>query len=69
MNWNSLFKKALKILLGLFLVLFVLALILLTTVDRSPIEQQEFYKETFERLDETPFQTTLGETWMAGWHG
>jgi hypothetical protein len=67
MNWNSLFKKALKILLGLFLVLFVLALILLTTVDRSPIEQQEFYKETFERLDETPFQTTLGETWMAGW--
>jgi hypothetical protein len=67
MNWNSGFKKSLKILLGLFLVIFVLALILLTKVDRSPIEEQRFYKETFERLDETTFQTTLGETWMAGW--
>ncbi len=67
MNWNPLFKKALKILLGLFLVLFVLAVILLTTVDRSPIEQQKFYKETFDRLEEIPFQTTLGETWTAGW--
>lgn len=67
MNWNSLLKKALKILLGLFLVLFLLALILLTKVDRSPIEEQEFYKATFERLDETPFHTTVGETWIAGW--
>jgi hypothetical protein len=67
MNWNPLFKKALKILLGLFLVLFVLAVILLTTVDRSPIEKQQFYKETFDRLEEIPIQTTLGETWTAGW--
>lgn len=67
MNWNSLFKKALKIFLGLFLVLFVLALILLTTVDHSPIEEQQFYKETFDRLEDIPFKTTLGETWTAGW--
>ncbi len=67
MNWNSLFKKALKILLGLFLVLFVLALILLTTVDHSPIKEQQFYKETFDRLEDIPFKTTLGETWTAGW--
>lgn len=67
MNWNSLFKKALKIFLGIFLVLFVFALILITTVDRSPIKEQQFYKETFERLSQTPIKTTQGEAWMAGW--
>jgi len=67
MNWKSIGKKALKILIGLFLVLFVLALILFTTVDRSPIQEQKFYSETLDRLDKLPLNKTSGETWMAGW--
>lgn len=67
MHWKSIGKKALKVFGWIFLVLFVLATILFTTVDRSPIDEQEFYKETFERLDEIPFQSTSGETWLAGW--
>jgi hypothetical protein len=36
-------------------------------VDRSPIEAQEFYSETFARLEHLPIQGTIGETWLAGW--
>ncbi|WP_075349095.1 neutral/alkaline non-lysosomal ceramidase N-terminal domain-containing protein [Algoriphagus marinus] len=67
MDWKSIGKKALKIFIWIFLVLFVLAIILFTKVDRSPIEEQEFYSETLARLDNLPIEGNMGDTWLAGW--
>ncbi|GAA0879875.1 hypothetical protein GCM10009119_28440 [Algoriphagus jejuensis] len=44
-----------------------MALILLTKVDRSPIESQDFYRETFDRLENTPWKGSEGDYWLAGW--
>jgi hypothetical protein len=60
-------KKALRIILGAFLILAVIALALITRVDRTPIEKQDFYRETFDRLEETPWNGSEGEYWLAGW--
>jgi hypothetical protein len=60
-------KKALQITLGAFLFLVFLALILITTVDRSPLEEQDFYHETFDRLEKTAWQGSEGDAWLAGW--
>ncbi len=60
-------KKALQITLGAFLVLLLIGLALITTVDRSPIESQDFYGETFDRLENTPWQGSEGDFWLAGW--
>jgi len=67
MNWKSIGKKALKIFIWVLLVLFGLALLLFTTVDRSPIQEQEFYSETLNRLENITINKTSGETWMVGW--
>lgn len=64
---SSTFTKALKIFLWAFLFLVLLGFVLLTTVDRSPIEDQDFYRETLNRLDQTPWMETQGEAWLAGW--
>lgn len=61
------FKKALQITLGAFLILVLLALSLITSVDRSPIGNLDFYRETFDRLSTTPWQGSEGQTWLAGW--
>ena len=47
--------------------LILLGLATITTVDRSPIEAQDFYQETFERLEKTPWQGSEGDFWLAGW--
>ncbi len=60
-------KKALQITLGAFIVLVLLALVLITRVDRSPIETQDFYRETFDRLEHTPWEVSQGDFWLAGW--
>ncbi|WP_332911650.1 neutral/alkaline non-lysosomal ceramidase N-terminal domain-containing protein [Algoriphagus boritolerans] len=44
-------SRFLKILSWTFAVLLLIALATITTVDRSPIEKQNFYQETFERLE------------------
>ncbi|MEP0713503.1 MAG: neutral/alkaline non-lysosomal ceramidase N-terminal domain-containing protein, partial [Algoriphagus sp.] len=59
--------KTTKVLIWTFVVLLVIGLLTLTTVDRSPIEDQDFYEETFSRLDETNFSTSQGKAWIAGW--
>ncbi|MHA7131811.1 neutral/alkaline non-lysosomal ceramidase N-terminal domain-containing protein [Algoriphagus namhaensis] len=59
--------KALKVLGWILLVLFLLALATLTIVDRSAIEEQDFYKNTFAKLDSLALDTELGEEWLAGW--
>ena len=67
MTLKSIGKKALKVFIWILLVLFVLAIILLTSVDRSPIEDQEFYLETLGRLENMPIEMNKGDTWIAGW--
>lgn len=60
-------KKALQITLGAFLVFVLLGLVLFTTVDRSPIASGDFYRETLDRLENTPWQGSEGDFWLAGW--
>lgn len=64
---NSTFTKILKIFLGAFIFLILLGFVLITTVDRSPIENQDFYKQTIQKLDQEPWTETQGEAWLAGW--
>jgi hypothetical protein len=64
---NKTFKKALKIFLWAFLFLFLIGLFTITSVDRSPIQNQDFYKNTLERLENTPWKSSRGEAWLAGW--
>lgn len=67
MSSKSILLKTTKVLIWTFVVLVVIGLVTLTTVDRAPIQDQDFYKETLERLDETTFSYSQGETWIAGW--
>lgn len=67
MDLKSAFKLFGKILLGIFLFLLLIALFTLTTVDRSPIDEQDFYQGTFTRLDQLSFEQSIGDGWMAGW--
>ncbi|MFC3416968.1 neutral/alkaline non-lysosomal ceramidase N-terminal domain-containing protein [Algoriphagus hitonicola] len=67
MNWKSTFLTFGKILLGIFLFLVLVVIFTLTKVDRSPIDEQDFYRETFERLENLSFESGKGEAWLAGW--
>ncbi|WP_268034340.1 neutral/alkaline non-lysosomal ceramidase N-terminal domain-containing protein [Algoriphagus sp. PAP.12] len=67
MNLKPAFITFGKILLGIFLFLVVIGIFFITTVDRSPIQEQEFYRETFQDLESLPFSSTQGKVWLAGW--
>ncbi|MCR9081938.1 MAG: neutral/alkaline non-lysosomal ceramidase N-terminal domain-containing protein [Cyclobacteriaceae bacterium] len=67
MNWKSIFITFGKVLLGIFLFLLLVAIFTLTRVDRSPIEEQEFYKKTLQSLQDLPIKSTQGNLWLAGW--
>ncbi|PZX53201.1 neutral/alkaline non-lysosomal ceramidase N-terminal domain-containing protein [Algoriphagus chordae] len=67
MSTKSILLKTTKVLCWTFVVLLVLGFLLLAKVDRSPIQDQDFYKETFERLDQSSFSESQGDTWLAGW--
>lgn len=67
MNWKSIFITFGKVLLGIFLFLLLVAIFTLTRVDRSPIEEQEFYKKTLQSLQDLPIISTQGNLWLAGW--
>ena len=60
-------SRFLKILASILGVLLLIALATITTVDRSPIMEQDFYQETFDRLSTTPWQGSKGDFWLAGW--
>lgn len=60
-------KKFGKVLLGIFLFLVFLAVATITRVDRSPIDDQDFYRETFQNLETLPMQNSQGQTWLVGW--
>ncbi len=67
MSVKAVGRKALKVFCWIALILLILAIALITTVDRSPIQDQDFFKETFERLDQTQFSGSTGEVWLGGW--
>lgn len=56
-----------KILAWILGVILLIGIATITTVDRSPIEEQDFYHQTFERLENTPWQGSNGDIWLAGW--
>jgi len=60
-------SRLLKFLAYFLGVIALIALGTITTVDRSPIAEQDFYRETFDRLASTPWEGSEGETWLAGW--
>jgi hypothetical protein len=60
-------KKVLRITLWAFLFFAVVGILTLTTVDRSPVQEQDFYRETLERLEKTTWEHSRGEAWLAGW--
>ena len=64
---KNILLKTTKVLSWTFVVLVVIGMIILTKVDRTPIEDQAFYKETLESLDQTDFSNSQGDTWLAGW--
>lgn len=45
----------------------VLGLATLTTVDRSPIQEQEGYRNTLDRLANSVWEPTTSTLWLAGW--
>ncbi len=51
----------------IFGLVLLIGIATITTVDRSPIEDQVFYRETFEKLEKTPWQGSEGDFWLAGW--
>ncbi|KPQ20173.1 MAG: Neutral/alkaline non-lysosomal ceramidase [Algoriphagus marincola HL-49] len=67
MNWKSIFITFGKVLLGIFLFLLLVAIFTLTRVDRSPIENQDFYQNTLQSLQDLPIESTQGDFWLAGW--
>ena len=60
-------SRLLKFLAYFLGVIGLIALATITTVDRSPIAEQDFYRKTFDRLSSTPWEGSEGETWLAGW--
>lgn len=67
MAWKSTFFTIGKVLLGIFLFLILVALFTLKKVDRSPISEQDFYRETFANLENLAVEDGKGEAWVAGW--
>ena len=67
MSAKKLFKILGKILLGVFLFIFLVGILTLTTVDRSPIQKQEFYKKTMAELSGIQLKETEASFWLAGW--
>jgi hypothetical protein len=60
-------KKFLKITLSSIAILLLLAAFTLTTVDWSPLEEQDYYHQTFNRLDSLELTSEQNEYWLAGW--
>lgn len=56
-----------KIITWILGVAILIGIATITTVDRSPIAEQDFFIETFEQLEKTPWQGSEGDVWLAGW--
>ena len=60
-------KGLLKVLLTIFIVLLIAAIFLLTPVNREPLTEQDYYKETIENLSTLKLEESEGTFWSAGW--
>ncbi|WP_035464289.1 neutral/alkaline non-lysosomal ceramidase N-terminal domain-containing protein [Algoriphagus vanfongensis] len=67
MNLKPAFILFGKILLGIFLFFMLIGILTITSVDRSPIEDQDFYKKTLSEAQSLELNSTQGVTWLAGW--
>ena len=47
--------------------LLLLCVATLTTVDRSPLEEQDFYKSTFAQLASSTWNSSSSTYWLGGW--
>ena len=47
--------------------LLLLGVATLTTVDRSPLEEQDFYKSTFDQLASSTWSNSSSAHWLGGW--
>ena len=47
--------------------LLLLGVATLTTVDRSPLEEQDFYKSTFAQLASSTWNSSSSTYWLGGW--
>ena len=47
--------------------ILLLGVATLTTVDRSPLEEQDFYKSTFSQLASSPWSSSSSLHWLGGW--
>ncbi len=47
--------------------LLLLGVATLTTVDRSPLEEQDFYKSTFSELASSSWSSSSSTHWLGGW--
>ncbi len=47
--------------------LLLLGIATLTTVDRSPLEEEDFYKSTFAQLDNSTWSSSSSTHWLGGW--
>jgi hypothetical protein len=65
--FRRVFQKGLKFTVWLIAFLVVIAFITLQSVDRSPIAEQDFYKETLQKIQQAEFPETTGEHWAGGW--
>lgn len=61
-------KRTLKIVAGLFLTVFIPIAIAIAPIDRKPIEEQDFYKESFAFVDEANINHFEGsDSLQIGW--
>lgn len=61
-------KLTLKIFAGLFLTVFILVAISIAPIDRTPIEEQDFYKKSFATLDTATINHFAGnDSLQIGW--
>lgn len=47
--------------------LLLLGVATLTTVDRSPLEEKDFYKSTFDQLASSTWSSSSSTHWLGGW--
>lgn len=60
-------RKMAKFVFWPTIILLVIGIFTLTTVDQSPIEEQDFYKETLQSIQEKDFRESTGDHWKGGW--
>jgi neutral ceramidase len=65
---SSVIKRALKIFAALFLTVFILIAISIAPIDRKPLDEQDFYKQSFAAVDAATINHFTGsDSLQIGW--